>query len=420
MKILFIVDKYYPESSANTVCSEKIIKYLQEQGNQVDVLTELVCNDGNDLYSYNGSKVIKFKTYHNKMLRCFGKLFKAKNWEDFPKLFKFGAGTLYRLTHPTRINTQYNSFDLVNYNKIAKQIKNVGGSYDIIMSVSSPFALQVLAVNLIKRGVAKKWFPIFLDPFVYNKVLKKSKIDYRKKVAENVLSVADTIFVIEGVMAENKRQGYNPEYHNKIIEITIPNLKKDDNNHIALNQKSDKIVLTYAGLFYKDIRNPQIMFEIIKELPASYELHIYGEGCNDLINQYVNYDNQKFKYFGRVEHSVCLNKLFNSNILINLSNTITNQMPSKVFEYISYGKPIVNFYFSENDISLKYFKKYPLAFNINLNNYTSEDIENLKAFCEKNKNVCLNFEDATENLVEYRVENICKNMYANILKNMDN
>ena len=173
--------------------------------------------------------------------------------------------------------------------------------------------------------------------------------------------------------------------------------------------------MTYAGLFYDSIRNPKLMLELISKLPNNFELSIYGGGCEKVVNHYVKLDPQKFKFLGRIEHQLCLEKLMGSNIVINLSNTITNQMPSKVFEYISYGKPVVNFYFSENDTSLKYFKKYPLAFNLNLNSYSDDEIKNLINFCEKNKYKNLRFEEATKNLAGYRAENVCALIYNTIL-----
>jgi hypothetical protein len=36
-------------------------------------------------------------------------------------------------------------------------------------------------------------------------------------------------------------------------------------------------------------------------------------------------------------------------------------MSSKIFEYISCGKPIVHFYTANNDAKLKILKEYPLA-----------------------------------------------------------
>ena len=46
-------------------------------------------------------------------------------------------------------------------------------------------------------------------------------------------------------------------------------------------------------------------------------------------------------------------------IVLMIGNLCANQVPSKVFEYIATGKPILNFYSIENDTSLIYLNRYP-------------------------------------------------------------
>ena len=46
------------------------------------------------------------------------------------------------------------------------------------------------------------------------------------------------------------------------------------------------------------------------------------------------------------------------DVLVNVNNTITNQLPSKLFEYISTGKPILNLCKSEDCLSKPYMAKY--------------------------------------------------------------
>ena len=67
-----------------------------------------------------------------------------------------------------------------------------------------------------------------------------------------------------------------------------------------------------------------------------------------------------------------------SDILINIGNTIDNQVPSKIFDYISKRKPIINLYKISNCPSLKYLKKYPLALNLE---------ESDKAFAENKEKI---------------------------------
>ena len=88
----------------------------------------------------------------------------------------------------------------------------------------------------------------------------------------------------------------------------------------------------------------------------------------------------------------CDNALKNSNIIINIGNQIANQTPSKVFEYISLGKPIINFYNIDNDTSKKVLDKYPLVLNI-YKDFNNEDKKLFEAFCELNKDKYLTFEE---------------------------
>ena len=48
-------------------------------------------------------------------------------------------------------------------------------------------------------------------------------------------------------------------------------------------------------------------------------------------------------------------------MLVNIGNSVDNFMPSKIFEYISTGKPIINVYKIPECPTLKYLAEYPLA-----------------------------------------------------------
>ena len=53
-----------------------------------------------------------------------------------------------------------------------------------------------------------------------------------------------------------------------------------------------------------------------------------------------------------------------ADFLINLGNTMTNQVPSKIFDYISTGIPIINICKSESCPTIPYMNRYRLAINI--------------------------------------------------------
>lgn len=411
MKILCLVDRFYPDSSANTICADNIAYYFKAKGHSVDFLAVKI-NVNDETHSvYNGSNVIKIGTYYDRYLKKYGKKYNAEKWADFPWLFRKYQGLKNRVLRFFRPATQYVNLDCVNYREICGQIREVSESYDAIISICMPFAFQVIANKLIKMGIAKAWYPVFLDAFVYNKCLNPRKINYRKKLAKKILKPADKIFMVDGIVEENIKQGFLPYYHEKVDEIYIPMLKEINLPEVE-GRDNDRVVLTYAGLFYRDIRRPDEMLSILSHLSSDCEVHIIGDGCEDVVREKSKlFKECELITFGRVSHERCMQELAKSDILINLGNTITNQMPSKVFEYISFGKPIINFYFTEEDMCLKVFKKYPLAFNINVNNYSQETINNLKKFIKEHTKTQLSFDEATSLLPEYRVENIVNKMY---------
>ena len=57
---------------------------------------------------------------------------------------------------------------------------------------------------------------------------------------------------------------------------------------------------------------------------------------------------------GRVSHTVAIQYMSEADFLLNIGNSISSMVPSKIFEYISTGKPIISIYSNINDSS-QYF-----------------------------------------------------------------
>ena len=214
-------------------------------------------------------------------------------------------------------------------------------------------------------------------------------------------------------MGGNISKGYNPKYHDILTEIYPITLKEQTN----YPSDSDKIELIYAGRFYNKIRSPEKMLEILSNLPKEFRINLYSHGCDEIVKQKQElFTNCELVTHNEVSHAECVKTIGESDILINLGNTIANQMPSKVLEYMGFGKPIINFYQNQDDMGLKMFNNYPLSFNLDLNNYTQTDIDNLVEFCKTHCKTILDYDTATKNLTEYKTETICDKILTEILK----
>ena len=104
-----------------------------------------------------------------------------------------------------------------------------------------------------------------------------------------------------------------------------------------------------------------------------------------------------------------------ADVLLNLSNTLDNMVPSKIFDYFSIGKPVVNVQKIKNCPSREYFDRYPLSFTFEdfaPNNY------DLKNFLHNAKNKTVNFEtvstlfkDATIEFAAATVEKVLTDIF---------
>jgi hypothetical protein len=53
-----------------------------------------------------------------------------------------------------------------------------------------------------------------------------------------------------------------------------------------------------------------------------------------------------------------------ADLLVNIGNTTSYQLPSKVVEYASTGKPVLNIYKIHNDSSTQFFSSYGACLNV--------------------------------------------------------
>ena len=146
----------------------------------------------------------------------------------------------------------------------------------------------------------------------------------------------------------------------------------------------DKCSCYFVGNLYKDIRTPDAAIQAFSLLQEEAELFFVGETyrfLQDKMNESVN----NVHFPGRKSKEEVARIYQEADILVNIGNAIDNQMPSKIFEYISTGKPILNFYKVPNCPTLKYLKNYPLALNL----YEPDVLQDTKSNSKKIKDFCM-------------------------------
>ena len=399
MKYLFIIPNYHMKADSAALVSREYVNYLANKKDDVTVISfdnfhlsrELITKEDN-------VKVINL--LDERSLKS-----KDKSYFELNKVKKMMIKLSCHFKRIGKIKTNEWPLDAVSYKKITKCLDK---DYDILISESSPFYSHVLGSYLLKKGYVKKWYPILWDPYVYNATMP-NRLCSRKKAAIKVLEKANRVYCSDGVISGNISNGFKPDYLSKSVTIKYPGLKEFP---VIKKVKSDNKSLLYIGTFYEDIRNPKEMFKVLDNLPSEYKVKLYSKGCEEIVNKLSN----RYELCEQVNKDKVPELILSSGIVINLSNLVTNQIPAKTFELISSGKPIINFYFSKEDPSLKYFKKRPLCFNLNLNDYSKDDVDRLIKFVKDNSDKSISFLEAIKDLKEYEHKEALTSFFDEITK----
>ena len=144
------------------------------------------------------------------------------------------------------------------------------------------------------------------------------------------------------------------------IETKMAEEKKD----------SRKKLFVYVGTLYKVLRNPVYSCTILKSLTTYIDMKVVfmgGGDCFDILRNYQRQTNNAIEYIGMQPHDVALKYLDNADVLLSIGNKESPMAPSKIYEYISTGKPIIHFYTWDKDPCIEPLKKYGNAILINEN-----------------------------------------------------
>ena len=129
--------------------------------------------------------------------------------------------------------------------------------------------------------------------------------------------------------------------------------------------------LVYTGTLYPKVRNPQFLLDTFRRLLqrrefSDLELHFFGQinGCQTEFRRHSNLIGSKIYLHGQVPQETIREQFKGSLALVNLGNQISYGLPSKLIEYVSSGRPILNFPPQQPDTSTEFLSDYPAVFNV--------------------------------------------------------
>lgn len=314
MKILVIINDYYPFNKPTAKLAHRIIKNFSNRKTEVDVISK-----GSDYPQKKISeRIINYQIVDYDLIKGFSiaKVFYKLKRKFFAKFSIWGL------------------FDSKRLFKMAKKlVKN--NKYDLVLSISGVFSAHEAATTI----ATKYDIPLFLyyaDPFTGNWVLRKKKQTFIHKVEKKWLAKACCVFMPQCYFDDYAKSF--AEYKKKITLCELPGFFDESEIQIIDSSKKLNKLVVYAGDFFPNFREPYNFIALAKKL-SDYTFLVTGSLKMDDFQ--LSSIPSNIKIVKRLSGDEYLKTIGTASFLYLEDNYFPNQIPYKTFEYISANRPII-------------------------------------------------------------------------------
>ena len=262
--------------------------------------------------------------------------------------------------------------------------------YDWIVSVSHPFSGHVVGWLTRRHAADARWFVDIGDPFSLMEEPSPNNrrlFSWLNRWAEaRILKLADAI----SVTTESTKELYEshfPQTHGK-VHLMPPLLSLPTAPTVTELEVSPALRMVFVGTLYRRLRSPVFLLQtfaaLVDAMPdRALELHFYGavNDCGEELAAAPESARSRVFIHGVVDRLAVHTAMLKADILVNIGNDSASQLASKVIEYMSAGKPILNIISAERDTSLAAMADYSAVFTLVRNEAPSRaDMDALCSF----------------------------------------
>ena len=368
-KILFTIQWYPSVRSANVLCDDEIMRaLLAEKKYEVHCLVYWV--PGRPAYEViNGIHVHRFIP---------GLLWPIFIWGKLHDTTLLG-GLVVRINRFLLRVKQllsifiYPVFEPFTTRRFAKQAVRLHKKEKFDVVISEHNGIDTLYAGYIIKKTASdiKFIPILWDPIVGKapaKYLSRSFCEKRlERFDEKILSLADTIVAMQSNKKNLTDRVVHKSYFERIQFLDLPRLLAPVLANVRSKFiKPGNINIIYSGIISFPDRDPSFIIELLNDTGIeNINLMLFCNGNVESLFPLIKKFHGDLTFYPYIKRDELLKIYEGVDIFLNLGGANPNMLPSKIFEYMSYGKPILSTYTIADDSSKKYLDRYPLALMIN-------------------------------------------------------
>ena len=402
-KVLFIIQSYPSNRSANVLCDDRIMKAMLDKGGY-----EIHCL----AYRFHGQKLNELMNgirVHRFRRGLWWNLYTYARDNDNNPFYRFivKLDRLYMRLRQLLYIPIYPDYEPFLAKLVAKEAIKLHSKehFDLVIAEHHGRDTLYAGSQLKKHDENVILVSILWDPFSGKDLAKylphKYAYHMMSKDENRILSLSDCIISMHSNKGYQEKFSKDKAFFKKMRFLDIPGIIKPAEHWVKeAFTKADKINMLYSGLLSVPDRDPSILIEMIQKSKfadkvnlmffvtgedgiAMAKKRLHGFNGNSIIHSYV----QKDLLDSIASHS---------DVLINIGGPNPRMVPSKIFEYMSLGKPILSTFYIDNDSSKDYLDKYPAAICIDIRKQLPECIRAFEYFIE-NKLKCKVSFDEVEN-----------------------
>lgn len=409
MRILFSTGFLNYTRDANTKIVIQIGRQIARLGAEVHLIGE--CTKESEKIENDDDRELTFKRL------VLSPLVQKSNarLENYIKKSKFSSDRAravkrFCITHPFSARVQFYRYTPLFTNekrmkKYAMEVRKYAEKIkpDALVCVYSPFNYTYPIMCMASRFKC----PIYLwqlDPWGLHNYSKISEpLTDADRITQELMAFekAKHIFTTNILFRQYSAREDYCTYTGKMTVTEFPNITCDNftfGDFGPIKFDKSNINLLFCGLISDLYRNPQFLLEKLTALIDRFpqiKVYFVGDKNSQVLERYVKQYPDNIFSVASVPVRQAFSAMEQADILINIGNTFDNQVPSKIFDYFSLGKPILTVKKIKNCPAQMYFEKYPLSFTLDETSKENSEKE-LEEFIFKSKGKHRDFRQVKE------------------------
>lgn len=404
MRILLIHDELYPNTSANARIVYRIVDELLKHSDVEVTIMGCAQTKEQSVPLYHGCQIIHAPWDRAcRYIRFVNKLGRFK-WLRF---FLMPRSIVYRILHPRWMPRDVEMMRWIYHHR---------RQFDVVLACAMPFYSIDIAAQV------SKYIPVvnyYMESYWKN---SPSRYFTEQDISRLWDGLASRVIVPEHIKQIYKKYA-DKDIVDKLVVAEFPNVQKCE-LYIKNEPQfcTEKINLAFVGKFYPKVRDPQYLFDIIDCIQTSgICLNIAGGFNGSFSKSFIErYFTNKMPYMsfrGMLPPDKADAMLMQADILVHIGNTIPEMLPSKILDYISTGKPIINLYQHDLCPTLSILDAYPLKLNIRVDSsITDELLNNIVSFCVENRGKQIPYEEIESRYQMYTPQFVGGIFYKTLLE----